>query len=46
VSLPFRAEPEASSEREGAALWYEGQRDGLGAAFVASVDRALDHIAS
>ena len=45
MSLPFRAELEASSELEEAALWYEGQCDGLGVAFLASVDRALDHIA-
>ena len=26
----FRPEPEASAELEDAALWYEGQRPGLG----------------
>ena len=41
----FRSEPEASAELEDAALWYEGQRRGLGVEFVQAVDLALEHIA-
>ena len=39
-------EPEASAELEEAALWYEAQRSGLGLAFLAAVDRALEHLAA
>ncbi|TVR27738.1 MAG: type II toxin-antitoxin system RelE/ParE family toxin [Nitriliruptor sp.] len=38
-------EPEASAELEDAALWYEAQRSGLGLAFLAAVDRAVEHLA-
>jgi hypothetical protein len=41
----FRPEPEASAELEDAALWYEGQRPGLGLEFVQAVDLALEQIA-
>jgi plasmid stabilization system protein ParE len=41
----FRPEPEASAELEDAALWYEGQRPGLGLELVQAVDRALEQIA-
>jgi len=41
----FRPEPEASAELEDAALWYEGQRPGLGLEFVQAIDLALEQIA-
>lgn len=41
----FRPEPEASAELEDAALWYEGQRQGLGLELVEAVDLALEQIA-
>jgi plasmid stabilization system protein ParE len=44
MSGTFRPEPEASAELEDAALWYEGQRLGLGLEFVQAVDFALDEI--
>ena len=37
-------ESEASAELEEAALWYEAQRSGLGLAFLAAVDRAVEHL--
>jgi len=40
----FRPEPEASAELEDAALWYEGQRQGLGLELVEAVDLALEQI--
>jgi plasmid stabilization system protein ParE len=40
----FRPEPEASAELEDAAVWYEGQRPGLGLEFVHAVDVALEQI--
>lgn len=39
-------ESEASAELEEAALWYEAQRSGLGLAFLAAVDRAVEHLAA
>ena len=39
-------EPEASAELEEAALWYEAQRSGLGLAFLAAVDRSVEHLAA
>jgi plasmid stabilization system protein ParE len=39
-------EPEASAELEEAALWYEAERSGLGLAFLAAVDRAIEHLAA
>jgi plasmid stabilization system protein ParE len=41
----FRPEPEAAAELEDAALWYEGQRPGLGLEFVEAIDLALAQIA-
>jgi plasmid stabilization system protein ParE len=41
----FLPEPEASAELEDAALWYEGQRSGLGLELVQAVDLALEQIA-
>ena len=41
----FRPEPEASAELEDAAVWYEGQRQGLGLELVEAVDLALEQIA-
>lgn len=37
-------EPEAAHELEAAALWYEAQRSGLGLAFLATVDRTVEHV--
>ena len=42
----FRTEPEASTELEKAALWYESQRPGLGAEFLDAIDATLDRIAT
>ncbi len=39
-TLTFR--PAARQELEAAALWYEGERRGLGADFLSEVERALD----
>jgi hypothetical protein len=39
-------EPEASAELEEAARWYEAQRSGLGLAFLAAVDGAVEHLAA
>ncbi len=44
MTVAFRPEPEASAELENAALWYEGQRAGLGAAFIQAIDLALERI--
>ena len=46
MSRPVTFEPEASHELEAAALWYEGQRSGLGLTFLAAVDRTVDHLAT
>jgi plasmid stabilization system protein ParE len=46
VSRRVVFEPEASRELEASALWYEAQRSGLGLAFLAAVDRTLDHLAT
>ena len=45
MTRTFRIEPEASAELDGAAVWYENQRPGLGAEFLEAVDVALDRIA-
>ena len=45
MTCTFRPEPEASAELEDAALWYEGQRPGLGLELVQAVDLALEQIA-
>lgn len=37
--------PEAALEAEEAIEWYEAQRRGLGLAFLAAVDRTVEHIA-
>lgn len=39
-------EPEASAELAEAARWYEAQRSGLGLAFLAAVDGAVEHLAA
>jgi toxin ParE1/3/4 len=39
-------EPEASVELEEAARWHEAQRAGLGLAFLAAVDRTVEHLAA
>jgi toxin ParE1/3/4 len=44
VSRPVVFEPEAAHELEAAALWYEDQRSGLGLAFLAAVDRTVEHV--
>jgi len=41
VTLPPVVHPEAISEIEETAAWYEARRPGLGLEFVASVDRAF-----
>ncbi len=35
---------EAIAELEEASVWYEAQRAGLGHAFLAAVDRTIDHV--
>jgi len=40
----LRTEPEASTELEEAALWYEGKRAGLGLEFLDAVDVALEFV--
>jgi plasmid stabilization system protein ParE len=44
VSRPVRFEPEAVAELEDAALWYDEQRSGLGARFLAAIDATLARI--
>ena len=44
MSRPVLFEPEATAELQESALWYEAQRSGLGLAFVAAVDRAVEHL--
>jgi len=46
MNRPFRNEPEASTELEEAALWYEGRRPGLGTEFLEAVDATLKRIAT
>ena len=41
---PLRVAAEARQEIRDAALWYDGQRPGLGDAFVAAVDDALSRM--
>jgi len=45
VTLPIRLTSEAIDDLAHAVSWYEDRRKGLGAAFVAAVDRTLDSIA-
>jgi hypothetical protein len=40
VNAVFRPEPEASAELEDAAVWYNGQRLGLGVEFVVYLEWA------
>ena len=40
----LRISEEADAELSGAVRWYEGQRSGLGAEFLAAVDAALGRI--
>lgn len=44
MSLHILLEPEAASEVEDAAHWYEGQHPGLGLRFVTAVDMTIRHI--
>ena len=46
MSRPVFFEPEASAEFQEAALWYEAQRPGLGLAFLAAVDRTVEHLSA
>jgi toxin ParE1/3/4 len=46
MSLPTRILPEAKAEFDAAVDWYEQQRRGLGADFLAKVDDVLNRIAS
>jgi plasmid stabilization system protein ParE len=41
---PVRLAPAARKEILDAAAWYDGERSGLGDAFVAAVDEALGHV--
>lgn len=45
MRLPINLTGEASDELRNASLWYEDRRAGLGLAFVAAVDRAIDRVA-
>jgi toxin ParE1/3/4 len=44
VSIAVRFGPEATSELEDAARWYEQQHAGLGLAFLTAVDDAVESI--
>jgi toxin ParE1/3/4 len=44
VTIEIRFLDEAIEELEGAAAWYQSQRDGLGLTFLAAVDRTVDSI--
>jgi toxin ParE1/3/4 len=46
VSLPLRLLPEAKSEFDDAADWYEGRKAGLGVEFIAEIRKTLTMIAS
>jgi toxin ParE1/3/4 len=41
---PVRIRPEAEAEASRAAAWYESRRPGLGADFMATLDRAIHTI--
>ena len=45
MSLPLVFRPAAEMEFDAAALWYEGQKPGLGENFVAEVQIVLNEIA-
>ena len=46
MTLPIRLLPEAKDEFDAAADWYEQQKAGLGADFVARIREVLDRIAA
>jgi toxin ParE1/3/4 len=46
VSRKVLLAPEASSELHEAARWYEDRRSGVGLAFLAAVDRAMQQLAA
>ncbi len=46
MSLPIVLRAAAQNEADEAARWYEGQRPGLGAAFVAELQRVFDVISA
>ena len=46
MSRKVLLEPEASTELHEAARWYEDRRSGLGLAFLAAVDRAMEQVAA
>lgn len=46
VSRKVLLEPAASSELHEATGWYEERRSGVGLAFLAAVDRAMDQVAA
>jgi len=46
VSRKVLLESEASSELYEAARWYESRRSGVGRAFLAAVDRAMEQVAA
>jgi plasmid stabilization system protein ParE len=46
VSRKVVVEPDASTELLEAARWYEAQRSGIGLAFLAAVDRAIEQVAA
>jgi plasmid stabilization system protein ParE len=46
VSRKVVVEPDASSELLEAARWYEARRSGVGLAFLAAVDRAIEQVAA
>jgi hypothetical protein len=46
VSRKVLVESEASSELREAAVWYGAQRSGLGLAFLAAVDRAMEKVSA
>ena len=45
MTPPIRLTSEAKDDLAQAATWYEDRREGLGLAFLAAVDRAIDSIA-
>ena len=46
MTLPVRLLPEAKAEFDAAADWYEQQRRGLGARFIAEIRAVLQRIAA
>lgn len=43
MTLAVTIHADAAEELEAAAVWYEGQRAGLGLRFLAAVDRTIEH---